>query len=151
MVNLGLSDFLSTAPTGPQGLELAEEAIDDVIAKIDQEQAKLLPAKFAFAASIENASFGGADSAPGLALHYSRAHEVIWKTLSGVKEDLLAFQQACRDAKNEIVAADDSSAERMRIAQVAVETLASGSTSRRGQRDHREAQQGQDVTGGIEG
>ncbi|CAN5417271.1 hypothetical protein BH10ACT3_BH10ACT3_19490 [soil metagenome] len=145
---MGLSDFVDALPSTPKGLDLAEEAIDDVIKRIDAEQAKLVPAHFESAAMINDTSFGGADSAPVLALHYNRAHEVIAKTLSGIKDDLLAFQQACRDAKNEIIGADENSADRMRITQPAVEALEDGSQSREGLHDHHQAQQNQDVNGG---
>lgn len=145
---LNLDPFLQTVPSGPQGLDLAEETIDGVIKQIDTELAEFNPEAFAFAASIQESSYGGAESAANLALHYNRAHEVIWKTLRGIREDLSSFQQACRDAKNEIIAADEESADRIRITRNAVDALASGSTSRQGEHDHRDAQQSQDVTGG---
>ncbi|CAN5425908.1 hypothetical protein BH09ACT12_BH09ACT12_11780 [soil metagenome] len=144
---MGLSDFVDALPSTPMGLDLAEEAINDVIKQIDHEQEQLAPAHFESAGRISDSSFGGADSAPMLALHYSRAHEVIAKTLSGIKDDLLAFQQACRDAKDEIIGADESSADRMRITQTAVEALEDGSQSREGLHNHHQAQQNQDVTG----
>lgn len=146
-----LGAFTAAAPSGPEGLDLAEEAINDVINRIDEQQERLLPVNFAFAALISDASFGAGESAPNLSLHYGRAHEVTYKTLRGIKEDLLSFQQACRDAKNEIIAADDETAGRMRATQSAVDVLEDGSRSRRGERDHREAQQDQDVTGGGQG
>jgi hypothetical protein len=145
---LNLDPFLQTVQGGPQGLDLAEETIDGVIKQIDTELAELNPEAFAFAASIQDSSYGGADSAANLALHYNRAHEVIWKTLRGIREDLESFQQACRDAKNEIISADEDSYDRIRITRDAVDALASGSTSREGQRQYDDARQGQDVTGG---
>lgn len=145
---LNLSQFLDVAPQGSTGLSLAEEAIDDVIKRIEEEMEVLRPEEFAFAASISAGSFGGADSAPNLALHHRRAHEVTWKTLRGVREDLLTFQEACRKAKHEIIAADEDAAGRHRSTLDAVEVLAVGSSHGQGRRDHEQAQQGQDVTGG---
>jgi|GEM_PF-3327064 len=145
---LNLDPFLQTVPSGPQGLDLAEETIDGVIKQINTELAEFNPEAFAFAASIQDSSYGGADSAANLALHYNRAHEVIWKTLRGIRDDLESFQQACRDAKNEIISADENSYDRVRITRDAVDALTSGSTSREGQRQYDDAQQSQDLTGG---
>lgn len=141
-----LKDLAPPAPgaTGPQGLDLAAEAIDDVIKRIEEEMSDLLPAEFAFAGSIQNASFGGAESAPNLALHYSRAHEVIWKTLYGVKKDLETFQDACRAAKVQIIDTDQDAADRQNAI---VSTLEAGSSGGSGSYAHQQAQQGQDVNG----
>lgn len=141
-----LKDLAPPGPgtSGPQGLDLAAEAIDDVIKRIDEEMAELLPVEFAFAGSIQSASFGGADSAPHLALHYSRAHEVIWKTLYGVKQDLETFQEACRTAKLQIVDTDQDAADRQNAI---VTTLEAGSSGQSGNHAHQQARQGQDVNG----
>ena len=141
-------DFLrDTVAVEPKGLDLAADAIDDVIRQIDHELSKLTPTRFETDGTIQKASFGGADSAPNLALHYSRAHEVISQTLLGVKQDLETFQDACRNAKNEIIGTDDDVAERQRRTTLAVEILQDGSSSRAGRDAHRQAQQDQDVNG----
>ena len=51
---LNLDPFLQTVPSGPQGLDLAEETIDGVIKQIDTELAEFNPEAFAFAASIQD-------------------------------------------------------------------------------------------------
>jgi hypothetical protein len=150
VLNLG---FLSepdpgTDPVGPQGLDLAVEAIDSVIKRIEDELAVLEPTKFASDGTIQKASFGGGDAAPNLALHYSRAHEVIAKTLLGVKEDLVTFQDACRNAKNEIVATDEDVAQQQNQNRAAVEILQAGVSPRDSSAAHQQAQQNQDVNGG---
>lgn len=142
-------DSLPAAATAPEGLDLAVESIQLVIETIETERANIEPVGFAFEALVYPSSFGGADSAPNLGTHYSRAHEVIWKTLDGLKKDLQTFQEACLAAKNEIISADENSADRMRIAQNAVERLATGDASRDSVREHREAQQSQDVEGSV--
>lgn len=131
----------------PEGLDLAEETIDEVITLIESKQQDLAPQHFATRGHINAGAFGGADSAPSLALHYSRAHEVITDTLEGVKKDLVAFQQACRDAKQAIVDADGESADRMRVAQAAVERLAVGAHSNEGEHAYDNAQQHQHTDG----
>lgn len=152
--SLNLSQFLDVVPSGPaapQGLDLAVDAIDNVIKQIEVEMDVLLPVEFAFAGSIQKASFGGADAAPNLALHYSRAHEVTWKTLRGLKEDLVAFQEACRTAKQQIIVADEDAAEQHNRTRAAVEVLEAGSSNNQGRYEHRQAQQNQDTQGGTDG
>lgn len=134
--------------SAPQGLALVEDAIADVIKQINDELDQLNPEAFAFGALIQNASFGAADSAPKLALHYDRAHQVIWKTLRGVKEDLIAFQDSCREAVKEIKRADEESAAQMQAAQSAVEVLSTGALTDKGAEAHHQARQDQDVTAG---
>lgn len=150
--NLNLSQFLDTVPaantSAPQGLDLAVEAIDNVIKQIETEMAVLVPSEFASAGAIQKTSFGGADAAPNLALHYSRAHEVTWKTLRGVKEDLVSFQEACRNAKQQIITADEDAADQHNRTRSAVEVLAAGSSTHQGRYEHQQAQQNQDTTGG---
>lgn len=145
-------DFLrDTVAAEPKGLDLAADAIDDVIKQIDLELSELVPVEFRVAGSIQSASFGGADRAPNLALHHTRAHEVIWKTLLGVKQDLETFQEACRNAKNEIIGTDEDVADRQRRTTAAIEILQAGSTGRDGRDAHQQARQDQDVTGGDAG
>ena len=149
--SLNLSQFLNVVPTtssAPKGLDLAVEAIDDVVKRIEAEMDVLRPQEFATAGAIQRASFGGADAAPNLALHYTRAHEVTWKTLLGVKQDLVAFQEACRTAKQQIVLADEDSADQHNRTRTAIEALEAGSDQHQGRWDHRAAQQNQDTTGG---
>ncbi|MFB9311547.1 hypothetical protein [Nocardioides plantarum] len=149
--SLNLSQFLDVVPTtssAPQGLDLAVEAIDDVIKRIEAEMDLLQPNEFASAGTIQSVSFGGADAAPNLALHYTRAHEVTWKTLRGVKSDLVAFQEACRTAKQQIVLADEDSADQYNRTRTAIEALEAGSDQHQGRWDHQQAQQDQDTTGG---
>ena len=64
----------------PVGLDLAADAIDDVIKRIEQEMSELLPVEFAFAGVDPADVVRRGESAPNLSLHYGRAHEVIWKT-----------------------------------------------------------------------
>lgn len=156
--SLNLTKFLDAVPaasggsddSAPQGLDLAVDAIDTVIKQIEAEMEVLLPVEFAFAASIQNGSFGGAESAPNLALHYSRAHEVTWKTLLGLKQDLEAFQQACRNAKQQIINADDDAAVRAERTRSAIETLEAGAAGHQGRQAHRDARQNQNTTPGSD-
>ncbi|WP_148612150.1 hypothetical protein [Nocardioides rubriscoriae] len=148
--SLDLAAFVDTEPTGPQGLDLAEDAINNVIDQIDTELKTLRPVDFESEGAIRPTSFGGADAAPELALHHSRAHEVTYKTLIGLKDDLVAFQEACRKAKQEVVLADQDAAERQRRTLQAVELLEVGASQQQSRRDHEQAQQDQDVTGGSD-
>ena len=132
---------------GGSGLDLVAETIREVIATIQSEQDKLEPVGFAFGALVYPSSFGGADSAPGLGLHYSRAHEVIWKTLEGIKQDLSAFAVACEQAMLEIEKADDEAVSRAHSIERATESIAVGAAGRRSVDDHRNAQQNQNVQG----
>jgi uncharacterized protein YwlG (UPF0340 family) len=149
-----LSHFLDMVvpdgPAEPQGLDLAVDAIDHVIKQIETEMAVLEPEKFEAAGTIQRASFGGADAAPNLALHYTRAHEVTWKTLRGVKDDLVKFQDACRHAKQQIILADEEAADRHKKTRSAIEVLEAGSSTHQGTDQHRQAQQDQDTTGGSD-
>jgi hypothetical protein len=146
--SLDLAAFVHTEPAAPQGLDLAEDAIDDVIKQIDAELDALQPVEFESTAAIRPTSFGGADAAPELALHHGRAHEVTYKTLRGLKDDLVTFQEACRKAKEEVVVADQDAAERQQRTLQAVEILQVGASQQQGRQDHAQAQQDQDVTGG---
>lgn len=142
-----LEQFVQTETIAPQGLDLAEKAIDDVIAQIDIELDALRPDEFETTGSIQPASFGGADAAPELALHHSRAHEVTYKTLRGLKDDLITFQDACRKAKQEVIVADQDAAERQQRTLQAVEILQVGASQQQSRHDHQQAQQDQDVSG----
>ena len=135
-----LNGLIQAGIDGLTGIAVVEENVDRVIVQIEAEQENLRPVAFAFGALIHAPAFGGADSAPGLSMHYSKAHEVTWKTLKGVKQDLLDFQQALRDAKNEIIKADESSADRVRLVTNAIETVAAGSYGGHGDRAHENAQ-----------
>lgn len=149
--SLNLSNYVPTDATtvvkteAVRELVLLEEVIDRVIKEIDAELVEFQPVEFAFDGLIRQGSFGGADSAPGLALHYTRAHDVTWKTLVGVKEDLEAFQQSCRDAKNQIILADERSADEQRRTLDAVETIYAGASNGQGRRDYQDARQNQDT------
>lgn len=132
------------------GLDLVVEGVDDVIAQINVEQDRIKPEVFKSDGTISPASFGGGDTAPLVALHHTRAHEVIGTTLDGIKADLEALRQACIDAKNAIISADEESAARMSAAQRAVESLVAGSTTDRSDRAYEQARQNQDVTGGVD-
>jgi len=146
-----LEGILNSLPDLPSdGLEVVAEAIDGVIRQIDAEQRRIRPAEFRNDGSIAQPSLGGADAAPLLALHHSRAHEVVGNTLDAIKADLAAFQEACIAAKNMIVVADEESADRMRSAEAVVEALAAGSSGRESRNAHQQAQQEQDVTGGVD-
>ncbi len=129
------------------GLDMAVQSIKEVITTIQTEQDQLKPVGFAFGALIAPSSFGGPDSAPNLGLHYTRAHEVIWKTLDGIKQDLMSFQEACENAMLEIERADDEAGQRVRSIERATETIAVGATGRRSVEAHQSAQQNQDVDG----
>lgn len=134
----------------PQGLDLAEDAIDRVIATVTAQMDAIAPEVFENHGAIQAASFGGADAAPNLSMHYNRAHEVTWKTLKGLKEDLEVFRDACRNARNQIVDIDEDSAERNARTRDALDLLTVGSTNGQGDRDNRNAQQNQDTTGGSD-
>lgn len=127
-----------------EGLALADETIESVIKVIHDEEDKLSPAEFENSGHISSGSFGGGDRAPSLALHYSRAHEVTADTLKGVRKDLRAFQDACRDARKVIAGADQGAADQLQVTQVAVDSLTAGSWSDWGERSHEQAQQDHD-------
>lgn len=139
MVFLNMPDLIAAGSAGLDDIAVVEEKVDQVIKLIEVEQEKLLPVAFAFGALIQAPSFGGADSASNLALHYSKAHEVTWKTLRGVKEDLLDYQRSLRDAKTEIIKADESAGDRVRIITTALEGVASSTQGRHGRRAREEA------------
>ncbi len=143
-----LDQFVQTEPTAPQGLDLAEDAINDVITQINTELDGLKPAEFESDGAIQPTSFGGADAAPELALHHRRAHEVTYKTLRGLKDDLITFQEACRKAKEAVIVADQDAAARQQRTQQAVEILQVGASQQQSRHDHQQAQQDQDVSGG---
>ncbi len=129
------------------GLDLTIDAINRVITTINNQQEQITPVGFAFGALIYPTAFGGADRAPNLGTHYSRAHEVTWKTLEGIKQDLEDFQEACRQAMKEIESADDDAAARNRALLNATDDLQMGQTARQSVRDHQDAQQNQNVDG----
>ena len=87
---------LDATTTAPQGPRPGRRRHRHVIKRDRRRDGRACPRTFATDGTIQRASFGGADSAPNLAMHYSRAHEVTWKTLRGLKKDLVAFQDACR-------------------------------------------------------
>lgn len=124
-----------------EGLALADETIEAVIKVIQDEEDKLNPTEFENSGHISSGSFGGGDRAPTLALHYALAHEVTADTLKGVRKDLRAFQDACREARKVIAGADQDAADRLHVSQVAVESLTTGSWSNWGERSHEQAQQ----------
>jgi hypothetical protein len=136
----------ASGSSGLQELELVVEKIDMVIDLIEVEQAELQPVTFAFGASIADGSFGRADSSSHLSHHYNRAHEVTWKTLRGVKEDLVAFREACRAARDAIREADDQVADQMRTITSALGIVEAGGRGQRSHNAHQAAQQNQDVT-----
>lgn len=139
-----LHDFVTQIPddsgTALQGLDLAEAEIDAVIKVIQDEQAKLDPTHFKNRGHISDGSFGGGDRAPTLTLHHHRAHGVTADTLDGVLQDLRTFQQACRDAKNAIVEADETAAADLRAKEAAATSLSLGSMTDQGRYAHQQAQ-----------
>lgn len=139
-----LHDFVAQIPDDSgaalQGLDLAESEINAVITVIENERAKLDPSHFKDRGHISDRSFGGGDRAPALALHHHRAHGVTADTLDGVLADLLTFQQACRDAKNAIVEADETAAADLRAKGTAATSLTVGSMTNQGQSANTQAQ-----------
>jgi hypothetical protein len=123
-----------------RGLDLAESVIEGVITTISREQDNLDPVEFEDKGYIAAGSFGGADQAPGLALHHTRAHGVTADTLTGVKTDLENFQVACRLARQAIVDADQEASDRIRYTQVAVDQLAFGARTNHGEQANSQAQ-----------
>ena len=140
-----IDDAWRSGPAGGAGLDLVVGTINEVIATIQVEQDKLQPVGFAFGALVHPSAFGGSDSAPDLGLHYSRAHEVIWKTLEGIKQDLVGFQQACENAMSEIEKADDEAVSRAHSLERATESIAAGAAGSQSVDVHRNAQQNQNV------
>jgi hypothetical protein len=145
MLPFDVSALSANAPTSARELDLVHEEIDRVIKLIQDEQDALLPVAFAFGALVQPASFGQPDSAPKLAHHYSRAHDVTWKTLNGVKEDLIKFRDACTEARKAIVTADETAADDMRVISNALTIVAAGGRGDETNRAHREARQGQNT------
>ncbi len=145
LIDLDVRTLLGSGTAGVNELELVVEKINDAIKEISVAEASFVPETFAFGASLTPGSFGDADSAPGLAHHYQRAHEVTWKTLRGVKADLVEFRSACRAAMQEIQAADDQAADNLRVITRALEGVATRGRGRASSEAHHRARQAQDV------
>ncbi|NYI43844.1 hypothetical protein BJ993_000924 [Nocardioides aromaticivorans] len=124
-----------------EGLKLVEEKINDVITAINRELDQFDPAIFQKDGEIKPQSFGDTDRAPLLALHHRRAHQVTAETLSGVREDLIAFRQACRDARGFVEQADQDAAAEITLTHKAVERLNEGSATSHGESANQQAQQ----------
>lgn len=139
----GFVDAITSAPQTPttaRGLDLADKKIDEVVRTIGTELDNLNEVKFENSGHIAATSFGGGDRAPALALHHTRAHGVIVDTLKGVRADLIAFQRACREAREAIADVDQTAADDLRAKLVAVDSLRTGSWSDRGEEAYEQAQ-----------
>ncbi len=149
-LDLNISRLLQNGAgaTGRDELEVVVDQINDVIRQITDEEQAFAPVTFAFGASVSPGSFGGADSSSALSQHYNRAHEVTWKTMQGIKDDLVEFREACRAAMEEISKADDNAADNMRVVTNALGIVATGGQGRRSERAHQDAQQSQDLGDG---
>ncbi|WP_323792660.1 hypothetical protein [Nocardioides sp.] len=145
LYDLDVRSLLGTGTAGVNELVLVIEQIDDVVKRISAEEQAFAPVTFAFGASVAPGAFGRADSAPSLSGHYDRAHEVTWKTLRGIKDDLIGFQEACRAAMVAIRDADDQAADHMRVVTDALGIVAAGGRGHGGQQARRDAQQHQDT------
>lgn len=124
-----------------EGLKLVEEKINDVITTINKELDQFDPDIFQKDGEIKPQSFGDTDRAPLLALHHRRAHQVTAETLVGVRKDLVAFRQACRDARAFVEQADQDAAVEVALTQRAVERLDQGSSTSHGESANQQAQQ----------
>jgi hypothetical protein len=131
---------LAGSPVTPQGLDLVDKAIENVITTITTELGYIKPAEFEADGHIAPASFGRADRAASIALHHTRAHGVVVDTLSGVKTDLENFQVALQSARDAVLEADQTTADELRLKQVAVTALTTGSRSDEGDRAYNNAQ-----------
>lgn len=130
-----------TTGTTAKGLELVEERVTLVIKAIDLQLTDFKPKEFETAGEIREASFGAADRSSLLALHHRRAHAVTAATLTGVKQDLEAFRQACTDARMLIQEADRRVADEVVLTRRAVDRLLEGSESDHGSTANDQAQQ----------
>ena len=63
------------------------------------------------------------------------------ETLSGVRQDLIAFRQACRDARGFVEQADQDAAAEITLTHKAVERLSEGSSTSLGETANQQAQQ----------
>lgn len=124
-----------------EGLKLVEEQINNVITTINKELDQFDPEIFQKDGEIKPQSFGDTDRAPLLALHHRRAHQVTAETLVGVRKDLIAFRQACRDARAFVEQADQDAAVEVTLTQKAVERLDQGSSTSHGESANQHAQQ----------
>ncbi len=131
-----LQQAVAAGASGASEINMVEDQIDAVVKQIEGELDQLWPYALAFGGSVSDLSWGGGESAPNLRLHYSKAHEVTWKTLMGVKQDLLDFQEACRLAKQEIVDADQSAGAQLASVTSAVEVLNTGNGGRNTRHAH---------------
>ncbi|KRA31287.1 MULTISPECIES: hypothetical protein [unclassified Nocardioides] len=121
------ADFAAAAvKASPHGLTIVEDAIDLAVSSIDHELVKLDHTTFGADGFIPVSAFGAADRSPELALHHTRAHAVIEKTLIGVKQDLARFRDACVEARALIVGADEQAGDASRI--LVARVLAEGTT-----------------------
>ncbi|HWJ68256.1 MAG TPA: hypothetical protein VNT31_16400 [Nocardioides sp.] len=123
------------------GLELVEESITAVISKIDDHLTTFKPGEFETNGEIPDGSFGSSDRGPLLAWHHRRAHKVTAATLKGVKQDLIAFRDACTLARGDVQQADDDAAVEVALTRQAVERLTEASTSNHAETANHTAQQ----------
>jgi hypothetical protein len=125
------ADFTAAAvKASPTGLTIVEDAIESAVSSIDKQLGKLDHQKFGADGFIAVSAFGAADRSPELALHHTRAHAVIEKTLIGVKEDLERFRAACIEARALIVGADEKAGDDSRL--LVARVLAEGTTGNSG-------------------
>jgi hypothetical protein len=107
-----------------------ESEIDAIVKTIEDELASYKPEHFQNQGHVDHASWGAGDRASSIALHHSRAHGVMTDTLIGVRKDLRAYQQACRDARRFMEDADLTAAGDLAAIRNAVQALSTAAGSR---------------------
>lgn len=117
-----------------------ESEINDIVKTIEDELKSYKPEHFQNQGHVESGSWGGGDRASSIATHHARAHGVMTDTLIGVREDLQAYQQACRDARKFLEDADLTAAGDLGAIRSAVEALANSSGSDHGNKAYSQAQ-----------
>lgn len=107
LIDVGYVDPAATLT----GIELVDHEIEQVIDAVGRELREFRPADFERGAEIVPASFGGADRAGDLGSHHSRAHAVMFQTLTGLETDLDQFALACKQAREILTDTDQDAAD----------------------------------------
>ena len=132
---LGLGPVVTTVQ-----LISIESEIDKIVGTIEDELRGYKPEQFQNQGHVDHASWGAGDRAASIAMHHARAHGVMTDTLIGVRKDLRAYQQACRDARRFMEDADLTAAGDLTAIRNAVDALAGSARSDHGNQAYTQAQ-----------
>ncbi|GAB2968739.1 hypothetical protein [Nocardioides montaniterrae] len=108
-------------------LAAIDSEIDTIISTIKHELQHYTPEHFKHQGHVATSAWGGGERSANVAMHHTRAHEVMADTLLGVRKDLEEYQAACKEARRYLTEADLTAASDLDAIRKAVDSLSHAS------------------------